>query len=34
VDADQVFVVVEDGVVTLAGTVDTWAERADAVKNA
>lgn len=34
VDADEVNVSVDDGVVTLTGQVDTWAERADAAENA
>ncbi|MBD3335315.1 MAG: BON domain-containing protein [Candidatus Eisenbacteria bacterium] len=34
VDGDQVDVVVEDGVATLTGTVDTWGERASAAENA
>lgn len=34
VDADQVHVSVDDGVVTLTGTVDSWAERRAAIENA
>lgn len=34
VDADQVTVAVDNGVVTLTGEVDTWAERSDAEENA
>jgi osmotically-inducible protein OsmY len=34
VDGHEVNVSVEDGVVTLTGQVDTWAERADAAENA
>lgn len=34
VDSDEVNVVVEDGVATLTGTVDTWHEKKVAVKNA
>lgn len=34
VDEDEVVVTVDDGVATLTGTVDTWAERASATENA
>jgi osmotically-inducible protein OsmY len=34
VDEDDVAVTVDDGVVTLTGTVDSWSEREDAEKNA
>lgn len=34
VDADDVYVAVDDGVVTLTGTVDSWAERRAAIENA
>ncbi len=34
VDEDEVSVVVDDGVATLTGTVDTWSERAAATENA
>lgn len=34
VDADDVFVTVEDGVASLTGTVDSWAEERAAIENA
>ena len=34
VDADQVTVIVDEGVATLTGTVDSWSERAAATENA
>lgn len=34
VDSDEVSVAVDDGVVTLTGTVDTWSERESATENA
>jgi osmotically-inducible protein OsmY len=34
VDGDDISVVVSDGIATLTGTVDTWAEREAATENA
>jgi osmotically-inducible protein OsmY len=34
VDSEEVSVTVDDGVVTLTGTVDTWSERQSAEENA
>ena len=34
VDADGITIVVEDGIATLTGTADSWAERQSATENA